>query len=141
MTIKQYRNNYKDMHPNTAQHVGREIMLATMMDSSADILNDRLVKASITNPDGTNVVFSAPHLSQMKAGICNVFDLVQTKAPHRFSEALELVVNMHTGGAYGPWYRRWYIPHALKTGAPLWIPSSDARKIVTELRGDAELTD
>lgn len=137
MTIKQYRNNYKNMQPNTAQHIGREIMLATMMDSDAATLNDRLASASVKNPDGTDVVFSTPHLSQMKAGICAVFDMVQTKAPHRFNEALELVVNMHTGGSYGPWYRRWYVPFALETGAALWIPSSEAHKIVERLRAEA----
>ncbi len=137
MTTKQYRNNYKNMQPNTAQFIGREIVLATMMDSNAAALNDRLSSAGITNPDGSAVVFSTPHLSQMKSGICAVLDMVQTKAPHRFNEALELVVNMHTGGSYGPWYRRWYVPFALETGSALWISSSEAHKIVERLRSEA----
>ena len=33
---KQYRNSYKDMSPNVAQHVGREMVLATMSDSNAE---------------------------------------------------------------------------------------------------------
>ena len=44
---------------------------------------------------------------------------------------------MHTGGSYGPWYRRWYIPYALETGAPLWVPSAEAHEIVGRLREEA----
>ena len=63
-----------------------------------------------------------------------MLQMVQDKAPHRFEEAVDLVVDMHTGGAYGPWYRKWYIPHALETGRPLWVPSAEAHMIVSELR-------
>ena len=131
---KQYRNNYKNMSPNVAQHVGREMVLATMSDSNAENVNSRLKSAGVTNPDGTAVMFSESHLAQMKNGIRGLLQMVQDKAPHRFEEALDLVVDMHTGGAYGPWYRRWYIPFALETGRPLWVPSKEARGIVDTLR-------
>jgi len=136
MTTKQYRNDYKNMHPNTAQHVGREVVLATFTNSNAERVNARLREANIENPDGTSVVFSDPHLSQMKTGVCSIMETVQDLAPHRFEEALDLVVNMHTGGSYGPWYRRWYIPYALETGAPLWVSSAEAHAIVDRLRGE-----
>ena len=135
MTVKQYRNNYKNMHPTTAQHVGREVVLATFADSNAERVNSRLSEANITNPDGTNVVFTDAHLTQMKTGVRSIMEMVQDTAPHRFEEALDLVINMHTGGSYGPWYRRWYIPSALETGAPLWVSSTEAHAIVDRLRG------
>ncbi len=135
MTVKQYRNNYKNMHPTTAQHVGREVVLATFADSNAERVNSRLSEANITNPDGTNVVFTDAHLTQMKTGVRSIMEMVQDTAPHRFEEALDLVINMHTGGSYGPWYRRWYIPYALETGAPLWVSSTEAHAIVDRLRG------
>jgi len=134
MTTKQYQNNYKDMHPTEARHIGREIVLATLNDCSAQDVNDRVAQASITNPDDTPVIFTDSHLKQMKGGIRNILTQVQDVAPHRFAEALDLVVNMHTGGSYGPWYRTWYVPHALETGAPLWVSSKSANKIVSELR-------
>ena len=135
MTVKQYRNNYKNMHPTTAQHVGREVVLATFADSNAERVNSRLSEANITNPDGTHVVFTDAHLTQMKTGVRSIMEMVQDTAPHRFEEALDLVINMHTGGSYGPWYRRWYIPYALETGAPLWVSSTEAHAIVDRLRG------
>jgi len=131
--MKQYRNNYKDMRPNTAQHIGREVVLATFTDSNADRINSRLLEAGVTNPDGSSVVFSDSHLSQMKIGVRSIVEMVQDVAPHRFDEALDLIINMHTGGSYGPWYRRHYIPYALETGAPLWVPSSEAKDIVSRL--------
>ncbi len=134
--MKQYRNNYKNMPPNVARHVGREVVLATFTDSNAENVNSRLKASGVTNPDGTDVVFSDPHLTQMKSGLKSIIEMVQDTAPHRFDEALDLVINMHTGGSYGPWYRRWYIPFALETGAPLWIPSTQAREIVSNLRED-----
>jgi len=137
MTTKQYNNSYKDMHPTVAQHIGREIVLATMSGCSAAYLNERLRASGTTNPDDTAVIFTEAHLLQMATGIKAVLTDVQDNAPHRFSEALDLVINMHTGGSYGPWYRKWYIPHALKSGDPMWIPASDARKIVTELKHNA----
>ena len=42
MTSKKYRNSYKNMHPNKAQHVGREVVLAAMNDSNAANVNERL---------------------------------------------------------------------------------------------------
>ena len=138
MTTKQYRNDYKNMHPATAQHVGREVVLATFTNSNAERVNSRLRDANIENPDGTNVVFSDPHLSQMKSGVRSIMEMVQDLAPHRFEEALDLVVNMHTGGSYGPWYRRWYVPYALETGAPLWVSSAEAHAIVDRLRGESK---
>ena len=134
MATKQYRNNYKNMHPNSARHVGREVVLATFSDSNAENVNRRLKTAGVQNPDGTDVVFSDSHLSQMKTGLRSIMEMVQDKAPHRFEEALDLVINMHTGGSYGPWYRRWYIPYALETGAPLWVPVGEAHNIVSNLR-------
>jgi hypothetical protein len=134
MTTKQYRNNYKDMHPTVARHIGREIVLATLNDASAQEVNDRFKAASIVNPDESAVIFTEAHLNQMKSGIRSILTLVQDTAPYRFGEALDLVVNMHTGGSYGPWYRKWYIPHALKTGAPLWVSSSAAHKITAEIK-------
>ena len=122
------------MPPNVAKHVGREMVLATMSDSNAESVNARLKSAGIMNPDGTNVMFSESHLKQMKSGIRGLLKMVQDKAPHRFEEAIDLVVDMHTGGAYGPWYRRWYIPFALETGRPLWVTSGEAHKVVTALR-------
>lgn len=137
MATKQYRNNYKNMHPNSARHVGREVVLATFSDSNAENVNRRLKTAGVQNPDGSDVVFSDSHLSQMKTGLCSIMEMVQDKAPHRFEEALDLVINMHTGGSYGPWYRRWYIPYALETGAPLWVPAGEAHDIVSNLREQA----
>lgn len=134
MTSKKYRNSYKNMHPNKAQHIGREVVLAALSNSNADNVNQRLRTAGVKNPDGTDVLFSDSHLTQMKSGVCSIVEMVQDKAPHRFIEALDLVINMHTGGSYGPWYRRWYIPYALETGAPLWVPSSEAHAIVNRLR-------
>lgn len=133
-SIKKYRNNYKKMSPNTAKHIGREMLIATMSDASASTVNTRLREAGVRNPDGTAVLFTDSHLSQMKAGIRGMLQMVQDKAPHRFEEAVDLVVDMHTGGAYGPWYRKWYIPHALETGRPLWVSSAEAHAIVSELR-------
>ncbi len=133
--MKQYRNNYKGMHPNTARHVGREVVLSTFNDSNAARVNSRLFEAGVTNPDGTAVVFSESHLSQMKSGVRTIIEMVQDQAPHRFEEALDLVINMHTGGSYGPWYRRWYVPFALETGAPLWVPHSEAVEVVNRIRG------
>ena len=132
--MKKYRNNYKNMHPNTARHVGREVVLATLSDSNAENVNRRLKIAGVTNPDGTDVKFSDSHLGQMKTGLKTIIEMVQDKAPHRFEEALDLVINMHTGGSYGPWYRTHYIPYALETGAPLWISSSEALDIVQEIK-------
>ena len=133
--MKQYRNNYKDMRPNTAQHIGREVVLATFTDSNAERINSRLFEAGVTNPDGSHVVFSDSHLSQMKTGVRSIMEMVQDMAPHRFDEALDLIINMHTGGSYGPWYRRHYIPYALETGAPLWVSSSEAKEVVSRLGG------
>jgi len=135
--MKQYRNNYKNMHPQSARHIGREIVLATLSDSNAENVNRRLKSAGVTNPDGTDVVFSEPHLDQMKTGLASIIEMVQDRAPHRFEEALDLVINMHTGGSYGPWYRKWYIPYALETGAPLWVSSSEAHEVVDRLRSAA----
>ena len=135
--MKQYRNNYKNMHPNNARHVGREVVLATFTNSNAENVNRRLKDAQVQNPDGTDVVFSDAHLTQMKTGVRTIVEMVQDKAPHRFEEALDLVINMHTGGSYGPWYRRWYVPHALETGAPLWVPHAEAKRVVDELRSEA----
>jgi hypothetical protein len=137
MTTKKYRNNYKNMHPNTAQHVGREVVLATFSNSNAENVNRRLKAAGVKNPDGTNVVFTDSHLQQMKTSLASMIEMVQDKAPHRFNEALDLVINMHTGGSYGPWYRRWYVPYALETGAPLWVPSDEAHAIVEQLKSKA----
>ena len=131
---KQYRNNFKDMRPHVARHVGREIFNATLTDSNAENVNLALRQAGVTNPDGRDVVFSDAHLRQMKSGIRNVFALVQEEAPHRMVEALDLVTAMHTGGFYGPWYVTYYIPYALKTGQPLWIPVGKAQEIVQELK-------
>ena len=138
MTSKKYRNSYKNMHPTKAQHIGREVVLAAMSDSNASNVNDRLKSAGMKNPDGTDVVFTDSHLSQMKIGVRSMVEMVQDRAPHRFVEALDLVINMHTGGSYGPWYRRWYIPYALETGAPLWVPSAEAHEIVGRLREEAD---
>ena len=44
------------MSPNVAQHVGREMVLATMSDSNAENVNSRLKSAGVTNPDGTDVI-------------------------------------------------------------------------------------
>ena len=137
MSSKKYNNSYKNMHPTKAQHIDREVVLAAMSDSNAANVNDRLKTAGVKNPDGTEVVFSDSHLSQMKTGVRSMVEMVQDRAPHRFVEALDLVINMHTGGSYGPWYRRWYIPYALETGAPLWVPSAEAHEIVNRLRGEA----
>ena len=130
MTSKKYRNSYKNMHPNKAQHVGREVVLAAISDSNASNVNERLRSAGVKNPDGTDVVFSDSHLAQMKSGVRSIVEM-----------ALDLVINMHTGGSYGPWYRRWYIPYALETGAPLWVPSSEAHAIVNRLREESEPTE
>jgi hypothetical protein len=49
-------------------------------------------------------------------------------------EAFDLVISMHTGGFYGPWYVAHYIPYALNTGQPLWIPVGKAQEVVQELK-------
>ena len=134
MANKQYRNNFKDMHPHAAKHVGREIFNAALTDSNAEDVNLALRQANIMNPDGREVVFSDAHLNQMKSGIRTVFALVQDEAPNRMQEAFDLVISMHTGGFYGPWYVKWYVPYALSTGQPLWIPAGRAQEIVQELK-------
>ena len=71
----------------------------------------------------------------MKSGIRTVFALVQETAPYRMQEAFDLVISMHTGGFYGPWYvAHYYVPYALSTGQPLWIPAGKAQEIVQELK-------
>jgi hypothetical protein len=134
MANKQYRNNFKDMRPHVAKHVGREIFNAALADSNAENVNLALRQADITNPDGRDVVFSDAHLNQMKSGIRTLFALVQETAPHRMQEAFDLVISMHTGGFYGPWYVAHYIPYALNTGQPLWIPVGKAQEVVQELK-------
>ena len=136
--MKGYRNNYKDMKPHVAKHVGQEIFTATLTDASAETVNNRLHYAGVTNPGGNPVVISEEHLSQMKKSIRDVFSYVQDFAPHRMAEAIDMIISMHTGGLRGPWYVRWYVPYALKTGAPLWIPSGEAQKVVRELRNFQE---
>tara|TARA_A100001011_G_scaffold399684_1_gene509549 strand:- start:3455 stop:3919 length:465 start_codon:yes stop_codon:yes gene_type:complete len=132
--MKGYRNNYKDMKPNVAKHVGQEIFNATLNGSNAETINNRLHYAGITNPNGSAVYISEEHLSQMKKSIKDVFSYVQDYAPHRLNEAIDMTISMHTGGLRGPWYVKWYVPYALKTGAPLWVPNAEAQKVVQELR-------
>lgn len=134
MANKQYRNNFKDMRPHIAKHVGREIFNATLADRDAEDLNSRLATAGVVNPSGTPVYFSNEHLLQMKSGIRAVFTLVQEKAPHRMQEAFEMVTSMNTGGFYGPWYVRYCIPYALESGGPLWMPYSTAKEIANMLK-------
>lgn len=132
--MKGYRNNYKDMKPNVAKHVGQEIFNATLNGATAETVNNRLHYAGVTNPNGQAVHISEEHLQQMKRSIRDVFAHVQDFAPHRMGEAIDMTISMHTGGLRGPWYVKWYIPYALKTGAPLWAPNAEAQKIVQELK-------
>ena len=132
--MKQYRNNYKDMKPHNAKYVGQEIFSATLTDTSAESVNNRLHYAGVTNPNGSAIIISEEHLSQMKKSIRDVFTYVQDFAPHRMGEAIDMIISMHTGGLRGPWYVKWYVPYALKTGAPLWVPNAEAQKLVRELR-------
>ncbi len=136
--MKKHRNSFKNMRPNVAKHVGREIFNATLTDSNAERVNTMLKKSGVSNPDGSDVVFSDAHLQQMKGSIRQVFTMVQDLAPHRMNEAYDLVTSMHTGGSYGPWYVKWYIPHALETGAPLWVSAGTAQKIVQGLKGEEQ---
>ncbi len=131
---KKYRNSFKTMRPDIAKHVGREIFNATLTDCDANDVNTRLAQADVTNPNGSPVIFSDEHLSQMKAGIRKVFTLIQEKAPHRMQEAYEMVTSMNTGGFYGPWYVKYCIPFALETGGPLWMPYATAKKVANMMK-------
>tara|TARA_B100000700_G_scaffold308255_1_gene385704 strand:+ start:7431 stop:7880 length:450 start_codon:yes stop_codon:yes gene_type:complete len=131
---KTYRNSFKAMRPHVGKQVGQEVFLATLNDSTAEEVNASLRSKGVKNPNGTDVVFSEKHLSQMKNSNRRVFTMVQNTAPYRFSEAFDLVTSMHQGGSYGPWYVTYYIPFALETGRPLWVPYSEAKEVVSMLK-------
>ena len=137
MTTKTYRNSFKAMRPHIAKQVGQEIFLATLKDSTAEEVNTNLREKGLKNPNGTDVIFTEKHLSQMKNSNRRVFTMVQNAAPHRFSEAFGLVTSMHQGGSYGPWYVTYYIPFALETGKPLWVPYAEAKEVVGMLKTNA----
>jgi hypothetical protein len=132
--VKKYRNSFKTMRPDIAKHVGREIFNATLTDSSAKDVNDNLESAMITNPDGTPVIFSDAHLSQMKIGIRSIFTMVQESAPHRMEEAFDMVTSMNTGGFYGPWYVKYCVPFALENGGPLWMSYATAKEVANMMK-------
>jgi hypothetical protein len=136
MTTKKYRNSFKTMRPDIAKHVGREIFNATLTDGSAEDVNANLESAMITNPDGTPVIFSDAHLSQMKAGIRSIFTMVQESSPHRMEEAFDMITSMNTGGFYGPWYVKYCIPFALENGGPLWMPYSTAKEVASMMKSN-----
>tara|TARA_R110002060_G_scaffold4823_11_gene7561 strand:+ start:415 stop:864 length:450 start_codon:yes stop_codon:yes gene_type:complete len=137
MTIpKPYRNSFKGMRPHVAKQVGQEVFIATLNDSSAEVVNTNLRENGVTNPNGSDVIFSEKHLTQMKNSHRRVFSMVQNIAPYRMSEAFDLVTSMDTGGSYGPWYVTYYVPFALETGRPLWVPYAEAKEVVDMLKSN-----
>jgi len=133
-TNKTYRNSFKGMRPHIAKQVGQEVFIATLSDSSAEEVNANLRTKGIKNPNGSDVIFSEKHLSQMKNSNRRVFTMVQNTAPYRMGEAFDMVTSMNTGGSYGPWYVTYYVPFALETGRPLWVPYAEAKAVVTMLK-------
>lgn len=136
---KTHRNSFKGMRPHVAKQVGQEIFVATLNDRSAADVNAALHEKGVRNPNGTPVVFSESHLSQMKNSHQRVFTMVQDIAPYRMSEAFDMLVSMNTGGSYGPWYVTYYIPFALETGRPLWVPYNEAKEVVTQIKSATTL--
>ena len=134
MTIKTHRNSFKGMRPHIAKQVGQEIFVAALNDRNSEEVNANLRQKGIKNPDGTYVVFSESHLTQMKNSHRRVFTMVQDIAPYRMSEAYDMLTSMNTGGSYGPWYVTYYVPFALETGRPLWVPYAEAKEVVSHLK-------
>ena len=66
MTIKTHRNSFKVMRPHIAKQVGQEIFIAALNDRSAEEVNANLKEKGIKNPNGSDVIFSESHLTQMK---------------------------------------------------------------------------
>ena len=130
MTTKTHRNSFKVMRPHVAKQVGQEIFIAALNDRSAEEVNANLKEKGIKNPNGSDVIFSESHLTQMKNSHRRVFTMVQDVAPYRMSEAFDMLTSMNTGGSYGPWY----VPFALETGRPLWVPYSEAKEVVSHLK-------
>ena len=134
MTIKTHRNSFKVMRPHVAKQVGQEIFIAALNDRSAEEVNANLKEKGIKNPNGSDVIFSESHLTQVKNSHRRVFTMVQDVAPYRMSEAFDMLTSMNTGGSYGPWYVTYYVPFALETGRPLWVPYSEAKEVVSHLK-------
>ena len=134
MTTKTHRNSFKVMRPHVAKQVGQEIFIAALNDRSAEEVNTSLREKGIKNPNGSDVIFSESHLTQMKNSHRRVFTMVQDVAPYRMSEAFDMLTSMNTGGSYGPWYVTYYVPFALETGRPLWVPYSEAKEVVSHLK-------
>ena len=134
MTIKTHRNSFKVMRPHVAKQVGQEIFIAALNDRSAEEVNANLKEKGIKNPNGSDVIFSESHLTQMKNSHRRVFTMVQDAAPYRMSEAFDMLTSMNTVGSYGPWYVTYYVPFALETGRPLWVPYSEAKEVVSHLK-------
>ena len=134
MTTKTHRNSFKVMRPHVAKQVGQEIFIAALNDRSAEEVNANLKEKGIKNPNGSDVIFSESHLTQMKNSHRRVFTMVQDVAPYRMSEAFDMLTSMNTGGSYGPWYVTYYVPFALETGRPLWVPYSEAKEVVSHLK-------
>ncbi len=134
MTTKTHRNSFKVMRPHVAKQVGQEIFIAALNDRSAEEVNANLKEKGIKNPNGSDVIFSESHLTQMKNSHRRVFTMVQDAAPYRMSEAFDMLTSMNTGGSYGPWYVTYYVPFALETGRPLWVPYSEAKEVVSHLK-------
>lgn len=134
MTTKTHRNSFKVMRPHVAKQVGQEIFIAALNDRSAEEVNANLKEKGIKNPNGSDVIFSESHLTQMKNSHRRVFTMVQDAAPYRMAEAFDMLTSMNTGGSYGPWYVTYYVPFALETGRPLWVPYSEAKEVVSHLK-------
>ena len=66
MTTKTHRNSFKVMRPHVAKQVGQEIFIAALNDRSAEEVNASLREKGIKNPNGSDVIFSDSHLTQMK---------------------------------------------------------------------------
>jgi hypothetical protein len=135
-TPKPYRNSFKGMQPHVAKQIGQEVFIATLNDSTAEEINSSLSEKRLKNPNGSNVIFTEKHLNQMKNSHRRVFKMVQDIAPYRMAEAFDLVTSMNTGGSYGPWYVTYYVPFALETGRPLWVPYAEAKEVVDMLKSN-----
>ena len=135
-TLKPYRNSFKGMQPHVAKQIGQEVFIAALNDSSAEEVNSSLSEKGLKNPNGSNVIFTEKHLNQMKNSHRRVFKMVQDIAPYRMTEAFDLVTSMNTGGSYGPWYVTYYVPFALETGRPLWVPYAEAKEVVDMLKSN-----
>ena len=74
-TLKTHRNSFKGMRPHIAKQVGQEVFVAALNDRTAEEVNANLSQKGIKNPNGTDVIFSESHLTQMKNSPRRVFTM------------------------------------------------------------------